>query len=157
MLNLNQQKGFTLMESVIYIALFSIIITGTIVSAYELLRGSSAIDKKIVIQSEGNFVIRKIESALNGAQSIVLPSSGSGSVLRVIKSDGAQSDIQINGNFVEFRDGALNSFLPITTPNVILESLVFEKLEESGASPAGIKAVLTLNGTTFETTRYIRN
>lgn len=153
---IKKQSGFTLMESVIYIALFSIIITGTIVSAFELLRGSSAIDKKIIVQNEGNFAIRKIESALNGAQSIILPSSGSGSVLRILKTDGTQSDIQINGNLVEFRENSLNPFLPITTANVILDSLVFEKIEEIGESPAGIKTVLSLNGTVFETTKYIR-
>jgi len=144
------------MESVIYIALFSIIITGTVVSAFELLRGSSAIENKIIVQNEGNFVIRKIESALNDAQSIVLPASGSGSVLRILKNGGTQTDIQINSNFVEFRESSSNPFLPITTINVTLDSLTFEKIDETGESPAGIKAVLSLNGVAFETTKYIR-
>ncbi len=90
-------KGFTILEVLIYIALFSILMSGAVVAAYNLLEGGSRNKTAIGIQEEGTFLNRKINWALTGASSV--STSPDGTVLTITRSDlGSQSPLVITGN-----------------------------------------------------------
>ena len=90
-------KGFTLIETLIYIALFSILMSGAIVGSYNLLEGGRRNSIAIGIQEEGAFLIRKINWALTNA-SAVSASSG-GTRLTITRPDvGSQSPLVLVGN-----------------------------------------------------------
>jgi len=133
MMHHKNKAGFTLIEVVIYIALFSILMGSAFIVAYQLIQSSGNLSTKNTIQEEGNFVIRKLDWALSGADpTTVSPSSGNSSALSLTKYNG-------------------NTFLPITTDNVTVSALNF-KYEALG----GITITITINGLTFTTTRYFR-
>ena len=68
------KKGFTLIESLIYLALFAIIIGGGMVATYQIIQGTESAHNHVILQGEANFIFRKIDWALNGATSITTPS-----------------------------------------------------------------------------------
>lgn len=159
------QKGFTLIEVIIYIALFSILIGGSFVSAYQLIDGSNKLSVKNTIQDEGLFVMRKLTWVLTNINptSSITPSSLSSPTLRVVKYDGNQIDIKLNGNKIEMKESlGTNIFLPITTDNVTIKasSLNFEYINPNGLGPFGTTAsfIITKDGIDFpfSLTKYIR-
>jgi hypothetical protein len=156
---INSKSGFTLFEILIYIALFSIIILSTFIIAHSILQNSDSLSIGVTTQAEGNFVLRKIEWALSGVETIDAPLSGQSTVLRVTKYDNSQIDIQLGTPHIELRRGSGGSYedwIPITTANVVVSSLGFTYIPASGNAPAGITASTTINGVSFVTTRYIR-
>ncbi len=66
------KKGFTLIEVIIYIALFALLMTGALVATFQLLEGGSRNQKAVAIQEEGTFLYRKINWALSGATGATL-------------------------------------------------------------------------------------
>ena len=54
------KKGFTLIETLIYIALFALLIGGGVGSAYSLIASSDRITTGAMLEQEGNFLLAKI-------------------------------------------------------------------------------------------------
>lgn len=67
----NKEKGFTLLETLLYLGLFSIIIGGGMVAAYQIIQGTQANYNHVVLQEEANFIFRKISWAMTGADQII--------------------------------------------------------------------------------------
>lgn len=89
-------RGFTLVETLIYLALFSLLMSGAVVGSYNLLEGGSRNKIAVGIQEEGIFLNRKINWALTNA-SAVSASSG-GTRLTITRPDlGSQSPLIITG------------------------------------------------------------
>ncbi len=143
-------RGFTLIETILYIALFSIIIFGGFVTAFQLIQGTAALNSRTVKESEINFVLRKINYTLTGITSTTL--SGYSPTLSVTKYDGNKIDIRLQDEKIEIRESAgANVFLPITTENVKVSKLLFRYLPSDG-----VEAAITINGTSASTTKYLR-
>lgn len=77
-------KGVTLIEVVIYIALFGILLGGTLVSVFNLFENAGRIQTQSILEEEGNFIISKIQWAISGANGVNLPDTY-GSILSVNK------------------------------------------------------------------------
>lgn len=147
-------SGFTLIETIIYIALLSIIMSGALITSYQLIDGASTLDSKATTQEEGNFVLRKINWALTGAQVIATPIAGCNSALAVSKYDGTSIAIRLSSGKVEISEsGVGGAYLPITTENASTTCLKFQLI---GLNPVGITATTTINGIDFVITKYIR-
>lgn len=141
-------KGFTLIEVIIYIALFSLLMGTAFVTAYRLIDGSGDLGTKNTVQEEGNFVMRKFDWAMTGVSSF----TNTPNTLHVNKYDGNQIDIKLVGTKIKITESSgPNDF--ITTDNVSVSSLLFTP---TGGMPAGITATTIINGVTFTTTKYIR-
>jgi prepilin-type N-terminal cleavage/methylation domain-containing protein len=84
----NKNRGFTLLETMIYLALFGIIIAGGMVATYQIIEGTDATNNQVILQEEANFLLRKIDWALTGVTSITTPttSSSSNTTLLVTKN-----------------------------------------------------------------------
>lgn len=93
----SSHKGFTLIEAIVYLALFGILIGGAIVAAYNLFEGSSRGQARAMLQEEGNYLYGKISWALSGTKDITTPPAGfPGSSLLIVKWDTSLGDpIQI--------------------------------------------------------------
>src|SRR5258708_4700865 len=59
-------KGFTLIETIIYLGLFALVMSGIIVSAYALVETAGRNQAKAVLQEEKDFLVAKINYALAG-------------------------------------------------------------------------------------------
>lgn len=146
------KKGFTLIETLIYIGLFTILMGAGFYTAFALIQSGQQLDTKTVTNSELDFVLRKIDWAISGINTINTPSSGYSSTLSVTKYDGTTIQLRQNGEKIEIKEGS-SSFLPITTDNVKVASLSFQYIS---GNPAGIIATTTINGITATTSKYIR-
>ncbi len=161
------KKGFTLVETIVYIALFSIIMTGAFVTAYQLIVGSDRLNTKKTIQSEGNFVLAKIGWALDSVSTssaeIISPpqtppyTSNTLSLKKYYLGEKISVSIQYDAvnKAVLFQEGS-GPLVPITTNNVSISKIEFRFMPPTGSSPAGLAATTTINGIDFAITKYIR-
>jgi prepilin-type N-terminal cleavage/methylation domain-containing protein len=82
MKNHSTQKGFTLIEVVVYLGLFSVLMSGVIVSAYNIIESEKRNETKGLLNNEAEYIVGKINWALTGAQVVNIPTPGtSGSLL----------------------------------------------------------------------------
>jgi len=89
--------GFTLFEALIYIALFTLVIGGGVLSAYQIFDGQYRIQAMARNEAELNFVLRKLDWALSGATSVATQNSGD--TLRILK-DGDVMDFTREGETI---------------------------------------------------------
>lgn len=156
-------KGFTLIEAVIYIALLGLIMTGAVATAYQLLSGAGSLATKNTAQEEGNFVQRKLQWALSDMSNMpVVSGSGCSWNVSITKSGFASNPVElqrntsVTPNIIEMREGGTGSYTAITTGNVSASCLKFASILPTGTGPAGITATTTINGLDFVVTKYIR-
>ena len=162
-----EASGFTLIEVIVYIGLFSLLVGTGFLVAFQLIDGSSDISAKATTEEEGNFVMQKVVWALTGVKSLTTPVSGSASELKITKYDGPGGEnkirICLDGDKIKIREGSFLGvcsdveYLPLTTDNVAVSNLQFEHLDSPGGSPPeGTKATTTIDGVNFVVTKYFR-
>lgn len=61
-------EGFTLIETIIYLALFAIVIGGGLSAAYQIMESSAAGANYVVLEQEANFIFRKLHFALASSE-----------------------------------------------------------------------------------------
>jgi prepilin-type N-terminal cleavage/methylation domain-containing protein len=149
-------RGFTLIETIVYLALLGILLTGAILASYQLLTGSYALDAKNTAGEEGGFVLRKLNWAFGSASSIEFVST-SPVVFKVVRTGSPVAYFKFSGTAgdpIQMDDGT--GYADLTTPNVSVSSLSFTNIPSVGSSPQGVTAEAVINGITFSLTRYLR-
>lgn len=149
-------KGFTLLEVMIYIALFSLILSAAALAGYQLFDSGERNQSAVSIQEEGTFLNRKINWALTGASVVAV--SGGGSTLTITRPDFIlQSPFILNGtgNTITMqRTGSspavLNSAaFPVT-------NVIFTVVPASGGRPASVKTSFLIKNVPFTFWKYLR-
>lgn len=149
-------RGFTLIETIIYIALLGILLSGAVMVAYDLISSSGRVEGKNTVQEEGNFVLGKLrwilgsasDVSVTGTQELTVTRSGSPTSV-VIKLSGTPPEVVMQ------EDGS--PFSPLTTSNVTVTNLKFKIIPATGGAPKGVIATTTINGLDFVLTAYVRN
>lgn len=154
------KPSFTLIESLIYLALFALVIGGILISTYQTIEGTERTNSNIVVQEEANFLLRKIDWALTNISSISNPSAGNtSSVLSVTKTDLPLSDnpltFDTNSSSLRLTRGSFAP-TPLSSVNVSITNVVFEHIASTGTKPAAIKASFKINDKPFSTVKYLR-
>lgn len=151
--------GFTLIETIIYIALFGLIMSGSLLAAYGLIGSASQGSDTTTVVDEGSFVTRKIAWALSGMSAVpAIGGSGCNQTLSVTKFGHVDNPIEFRRNSsgnIEMRQGGAGSYTPLTTLNVEATCLKFSLFSYSGV-PTGVSASTTIDGVEFAVTRYSR-
>ncbi|MBU6501032.1 MAG: prepilin-type N-terminal cleavage/methylation domain-containing protein [Patescibacteria group bacterium] len=153
---LNKTGGFTLIEIIIYIALFTLVVGGMLLTTYAVVGGSGNLQSKVFINEESVFIMRKLNWALTGAISIV-PNASTLTITQlnppsplVFALNGDGLTLSIGGGPAE----RLNS------QSVQVISLSFINIPPSGSKPAGVEAQFTLKNLnetqSFDVTTYLR-
>lgn len=70
------KRGVTLIETLIYIALFALLIGGGVSSAYVLIESSDRIGVHAMLEEEGNFLLAKINWALDAGMAVEVNAEG---------------------------------------------------------------------------------
>lgn len=164
------KKGFTLVEVIIYLALFGILMGGGIVTAFAILESSGRNASIIMIQEEGSFILGKISATLSGAEAVTSPGENlSGSTLSVVKWDASAGNpivINIDGDNIVLshsRDPAI----PLNNSNIFITNLNFTHNVNLGvgSKPESVTSSFTANNRTpngqvisknFSNTDYLR-
>src|SRR3989344_7974807 len=137
-------RGFTLVETLIYIALFSLIFSGALLAVYELLAGSQKNTQKVIIEEEANFLLRKIEWALTGADEILEPVEGeNGRALLIDRADEKVGFVLVGDNLAISRDAG--SPVPLNNERVGVSVLTFEHLPATGEKPAAVRTSFVIS------------
>ena len=86
------KKGFTLIEVIVYLALFAILITGALEASFNLFEAGGHSAAEALLAEEGGFVVAKVQVELAGATSVTVPVADSSSgVLTVSKPSGTST------------------------------------------------------------------
>ncbi len=150
------QDGFTLIETLLYMALFGIIIGGFAVTAHNLIQGSGKTTALALAQKEGNFILRKIDWALTGVKTINIPAAGaSGAILTVTKYDASVLTFDMNSGNMRLQRGT-GIPMALNSGNVTVAGVVFDHSAAANGIPEKIKADFTVNGKPFTLTKYLR-
>lgn len=159
------QAGITLVETLIYIAFLSLLMGSLLGITFQTLASTEQINHKITIQQEANFILRKIDWALSGSDSVNTPNiGGSGSVLSVNKFVPNPA----NPIVFSFDQSSLSLAVGGTTDilnssNIEISNLVFSRTQ-TGTQPEKITVDFNVNCIQctenqlqhFTLTRYLR-
>ena len=147
------KAGFTLIETVIYIALLGVLIGGGVVAAFYILDSAGKNKSDINVQAEGNFIVRKIEWALIGS----LINSISATSLSVTKSGLSLAFSYDGARYLKLDSGAgasnLNSSLVTITT---VGGVIFTDIPAASGKPRAVSASFNVNGKNFNLTKYLR-
>ena len=125
-------KGFTLIETIIYLALFAVLMTGALVAAYNLKEGGERMQTRAMLQEEGTFLLGKIEWSMLGASSIDEPgANAAGTTLCVTKSDGTTVILDRMGMSVRIDTGSGPQ--PLTGEDVRVMNMLFSHTLAKGS------------------------
>lgn len=175
---LKTAAGFTLIETIIYLALFAMFMGGAIAAAYNIFEASDRNQAKAMAQEEGNFLVAKIEWALSGAQIINSPPAPLADstlwVTRVDGFDGAGAPIltpvviSLSGTDMRLViNPAINTPITLNNSAVTITNLSFSHTYPSGdgINPESLSASFTVSTKTagglaisqdFFTAKYLR-
>ena len=162
-------RGFTLIEALIYMALFAIVLTGIVVTAYGYFETLGRNQTKAMLQEEAGFILDSIGLALSSAQTVSVPAAGgTGPALSVVKYGGGTAQVCFSGSSVRSLAGAgscTTSGALLNNTNITVTSLTFVHTYPGGLSPESVGATLVVSapspqgGTVTETvsaTSFIR-
>lgn len=149
----HNKRGFTLIETLIYIALVTLIMGSGVVAAFYIIDSSEKSKTNIATVAEADFLLRKIDWALTGATSIdtSLPET-----LSVTKTGFPTISIyrNVSSNRAEIAVGSATSTL--TENGIRVTGLMFTYFPPVPPKPAGVTASTAINGSNFQMTKYLR-
>lgn len=151
-------KGFTLVETLVYLGLFSIAIGGLIVSAFYLIDAGADNQKLVSVQEEGTFLNRKLAWAIASATDADVVG---GTTLTLSRPDlGAESPLSLTydagvgkGSLMLSRGGGIP--LPLNGSEFTVTDVVFSVVHEIGR-PTYVGATYKVEGESFRLDIYLR-
>ena len=91
-MNIFRSSGFTLIETMLYLALFSMLAGGAVAAGYNLIEAANRNQTRAVLIEEGNFLLGKIGWSLQQAGTVA---SGSPQELSVSRLDSSFIDFSL--------------------------------------------------------------
>lgn len=150
--SLEYNKGLTLIEIIVYIALFMLLIGGGMISAFYIIDSSERNKSDLSITTEAQFLLRKIDWALTSVDSV----SVSSDTLIVDKSDSTEIRINLLDNRARLsRDGG-SSWEYLTAERIFIEDLTFNHTNATPPTFDYVEVSFTANGKEFEMLKYLR-
>lgn len=155
---MKNREGFTLIEILIYIGIFSLIIGGLLLVTFGIVQGSGRLQSNVVVNEEATFVIRKLYWAFAGATGITVPSAGRLEITNPSFPAGEDPVFELNSGKLMFGRGS-GALVQLTTDDVEFSSLVFSKIVEAG-KPDALRAQFTISSRSsnmsFDVIKYLR-
>ena len=151
------KKGFTLIETIIYITITGFMISFLVSAAYQLIGSSENISLGVIRNEEANFIIRKIGWAMAGASAINQPAAGEvGTTLSLTKLNFSDNPIvfEVDSDNLTIKKCSQDEVV-LNSSKVNLESFQFRHIAPVGNSPGGIETTFTIDGTPYETIFYL--
>ena len=153
-----RNKGFTLIETIIYIALLTLFIGSGVTTAFYLTDSAEKGKADINASADAEFLLQKISWVLNDVQSITTPTSGATAATLSVNKTGSGT----NPFVVDLASGrarlARGSATPVelTGDRVTIANLSFIHIAAVVPKPAGIQVSFMVNNKSFSMTKYLR-
>jgi type II secretory pathway pseudopilin PulG len=153
MMQAQKYQGFTLLETLIYIGLFTIIIGGALVSSYYIFESSSELQTKVYGEQEGEFVLTKINYLLNSTATATI--SGTPEVLTITRGgntylltyDATTQQVKLKKD--------TGAYQILNGTNAPITNFQMQKLQTAG-QPDKIVISFSIRSLNFSTTKYLR-
>ena len=145
-------RGFTLIETLIYLALLGVLTTGAIAALYSVQDAVAGGQTAAGVEDEGGFVLAKIRWAIASADALSV--SDTGEMLTVRRSDAPTKLVfflQGGTVYITEEDGA---DLPLTSARVTASGLSFAPLGGAG-SAIGADISFFIDGAPFESREFL--
>lgn len=157
---MNGDRGFTLIEILIYSVIVTMILTFMLLAAYQIIDNRSRLEDWLAIEENQRFLLQKLDWILGSNQSINTPVNGAnGNTLSVNKLNfsGNPLVIDLAGGVVRLKSGS-GAPVNVTNPRVSVSSLNFSNLNFSGRSAIRVQANLanSVASATIDTLIYVR-
>ncbi len=144
-----RRAGFTLIETLVYLALYAVIILGMLTAAYSLLEFNAHNETAAMVAEEGDYLLAKINTAISGAASIRSPAD-SGTTLSVIDTDGLATTIEADSSGIRIQENRA-AFQTLNNGDVSVVDLVFVHTHTGNSfDPESISVSFTLVATTTD-------
>ena len=151
----NTQSGLTLIETLIYIVLFGILISGSVTSAWQIAEAGKRNKDAFALEEEENFIVRKINWELQGAKTIVVTHSPKEKI--TIEKTGSQNvEIEATGGTITVSKG---DGIPkeLSGSMFKIADVHFSEVVDSNIlKPNAFIAELTINGKKFVYKTYVK-
>jgi type II secretory pathway pseudopilin PulG len=134
-------KGFTLLETLIYIALFTLVMGSGIIAAFYVIDSSEKNNQTINTQTEAQFLLKKI--------SWMLAENDPGSLTHPYSITLASGIAQISENG--------GTPVPITSSAITISNFSLTSVSASPTDPAYTQVAFTANGKNYTTNIYASN
>lgn len=143
-------RGFTLIETLVYLALYTIIIGGALSAVYGIFESSARNETIAMLEEEGNYLVAKIDWALSNAVSIESPAS-SGNTLSVTHFDGSTASLWQMGVNMRIQENT-GSKKTLNNSNVSVAALSFvhARPTSDGLNPESVSASFAMYATTSD-------
>ena len=132
--------GFTLLELLLYIGLFGVMLSISLVILYQMLRNQDQNRSMLEVEEEANFTLRKIEWALTGATNVISPlQNQTSSILSLTKYNFSQNPLvfSTSGNAFYLARGASSS-VSLTSANVKFQNFFVHTVPSIGSNPTSV-------------------
>lgn len=160
------RRGFTLLETIVYLALLTLMIVGTFGVVWQIFNYSGKLSDKGTLQEEANFILRKVDWALsswptNSSGTSVSVSGGSTLTISDSGTLGSPLIFALSGTDITLKRATATA-LPLNSGNVKVTALSFVVTPKSGTKPLSVVTTFTLleaqsgQTGTFSTTKYLR-
>lgn len=159
-----KSPGVTLIETLLYVALLILLMGSLITITYQTIYATNQINKKIILQQEANFILRKLDWALTGISNITLPAlNTTGSELLSTKFNFLQNplDFTIQNDYLNLSRASADGF-PLNTQNTKISNFFVTTSQIAGQTEKiqiGFTLSLTndsSNSQNFYLTKYLR-
>lgn len=128
--------GFTLLETVIYIAIMGAVLTSAAVVTNTVFDNRARIEGRLLVRDHAAFAIRRMRSHVQQAADVTTPALGQPTSTLVL----VMNDASLNPTTVTLQNGSVmmqrgaGAMLPLTSQEVRVTSLLFTRL--SGTPPS---------------------
>ena len=135
-----QTKAFSLIETIIYITLFSLIISSLFLIIQFAFNNSENVNSKILVREETNFLMAKFDWIFNGSFGVVVPSVSQpeSQMLSLLKYGDIKTDVRLKEGKLEMKEDSSSDFVQISSSNFVVSDLYF-KLIHSGDDKIGLE------------------
>lgn len=74
--NSKNNRGFTLIETIVYIALFGILLAGVFTAAFNIIESGGRNQNKLILKEDGDFILSKINWAISRTGEAIIDENG---------------------------------------------------------------------------------
>lgn len=141
----SQNAGFTLIELVVYLFIFSIVVSMVFWTTKTMRLARVKSDVTHIVEEEGAQAMIQITQLVRNAQTINSPLLGlSASTLSITSYSGATGTFSVSGGMIVYTQGSAS--YPLTSTKTVPSSLTFSNLGYTGTN-GSMKISFTLSAT----------
>ena len=147
------EKGFSIIEMMIYLSLFAFITATSVLTSYQLSSANQNLGLEISLLEEAEFILGKINWLISDNQEIIKPISNTGSEILSVKKEGLDFLVYLNNGFVLIESNG--EVYELNSGDFEFKNLFFENFDLlEGSKVSGLRASFEIDDQKFETVKF---